>query len=201
MKNKAAIEDLARKLGLLRIKDLRKQGLHPEQLQRLVKAGKMTRIDRGLYRLTDFEWGANDAFATVCKMQPEAIICLLSALFYHHIGTQSPHEIWIALPQGRCRPPRLETLTMRLFRFSEASLKSGVERIIVGGVEVKITTPARTVADCFKFRNKVGLDVALEALREGWQARRYTMDEILEQARLCRVEKVMQPYLETVVIM
>lgn len=193
------VEELAKELGIVSIKDLRKHGLHPEKLRRLVRAGKMIRLDRGLYRTADQDWDFHDSFALVAKAQPEAVICLSSALFYHHIGTQMPHEVWIALPRGRLRPPRLKTLSVRVFRYSPKTLGSGIDEISISGVKVRITSPARTVADCFKFRNKIGLDIALEALREGWRGKRFTMAELTIQERLCRVEKVMNPYVEAMV--
>ncbi len=195
-----AIEKLAKKIGIVSIKDLRKLGLHPEKLRKLVLAGKMIRLDRGLYRLADQDWDFHDSLAIVAKAQPEAVICLSSALFYHQIGTQMPHEIWIALPRGRLRPPKLETLSIRVFRYSPKTLVSGIDEASISGVKVRITSPARTIADCFKFRNKIGLDIALEALREGWRRKRFTVDELTAQSRICRVEHLMAPYVETTVV-
>ncbi len=194
-----AIKLLAKELGIVSLKDLRKRGLHPEKLRRLVLSGKMIRLDRGLYRLADQDWDFHDSLAIVAKAQPEAVICLSSALFYHKIGTQMPNEIWIALPMGRLRPPKLETLKIRVFRYAPKTLEHGIDEIVISGVKVRISSPARTVADCFKFRNKIGLDIALEALREGWRARRFTVDELVAQSRICRVENLMAPYIETTV--
>ncbi len=194
-----AIKLLAKELGIVSLKDLRKRGLHPEKLRRLVLSGKMIRLDRGLYRLVDQDWDFHDSLAIVAKAQPEAVICLSSALFYHKIGTQMPNEIWIALPMGRLRPPKLETLKIRVFRYAPKTLEHGIDEIVISGVKVRISSPARTVADCFKFRNKIGLDIALEALREGWRARRFTVDELVAQSRICRVENLMAPYIETTV--
>lgn len=199
MSDPDTIEALAQQLGLLRVRDLRARGLHPGGLQRLVSSGVMLKVDRGLYRLADADWDLHDAFAVVAKMQPDAVICLTSALSYYRIGTQLPHETWIALPRGRLRPPRLKQLSLRVFRYAEKTLLSGIDEVMVSGVKVKVTSPARTIADCFKFRNKVGLDVALEALREGWHDRRFTMDELAVQSRVCRMEQVMRPYVEALV--
>jgi predicted transcriptional regulator of viral defense system len=123
------IEKLARELGIVSIKDLRKHGVHPEKMRRLVQSGKMTRIERGLYRLADQNGDFYNSFAIVAKAQPEAVICLSSALFYHHIGTQMPHEVWIALPRGRFRAPRLKILSLRVFRYSGKTLKSGIDEV------------------------------------------------------------------------
>jgi len=127
---------------------------------------------------------------------PQAIICLLSALRFHGIGTQSPHEVWIALDR-KARKPRLAGLPVRVVRFSGAALGAGVESRLISERKVRITSPARTVADCFKYRNKIGLDVALEALREAWRSKRVTADELWRYAKICRVANVMRPYLET----
>ena len=127
---------------------------------------------------------------------PQAIICLLTALRFHEIGTQLPHEVWIAIDR-KARKPRLAGLPVRVVRFSGTALKSGVEDRLIGERKVRITSPARTVVDCFKYRNKIGLDVALEALREAWRAKRATSDELWRYAKLCRVANVMRPYLES----
>lgn len=127
---------------------------------------------------------------------PQAVVCLLSALRFHEIGTQSPHEVWIAIDR-KARKPRLEGLPVRVVRFSGQALKAGVESRKVGDRDVRITSPARTVADCFKYRNKIGLDVALEALREVWRRKRATSDELWRYAQVCRVSNVMRPYLES----
>lgn len=194
------IEKLTRKLGIISIKDLRKNGVHPEKMRRLVQSGKMTRIDRGLYRLADQDWDLHTSYAIVAKAQPEAVICLSSALHYYNIGTQLPYQIWIALPRGRFRVPRLKTLSIRVFRYSPKTLKSGIDEVTISGVKVKITSPARTVVDCFKFRNNTGLDVALEALREGWRGKHFTIDELTKQSKVCRVERIMAPYVEAMVV-
>ena len=126
---------------------------------------------------------------------PHGVVCLLSALQYHGIGTQLPSEVWMAIDR-RARRPALRYPPLRIVRYTGAALTEGVESRRVEGREVRVYNVAKTVADCFKYRNKIGLDVALEALREGWRARRFTMDELDRYAAICRVQRVMRPYLE-----
>jgi predicted transcriptional regulator of viral defense system len=132
----------------------------------------------------------------VAKRVPKAVACLLTALRFHELTTQAPFEVWIALPRGAWRP-RLEYPQLRVLRFSGASLAEGIETHVIQGVPVKVYNPAKTVADCFKYRNKFGLDVALEALRECWREKKTTIDELNRYAEVCRVRNVMRPYLES----
>ena len=132
----------------------------------------------------------------MARKHPQAIICLLSALRFHDLTTQSPFEVWLAIP-NKARSPKMDYPPLRIMRFSGAALTHGVEDHVVDGVSVRVTSVARTVADCFKFRNKIGLDVALEALQEAWRAKRVSMDELWRYATLCRVTNVMRPYMES----
>ena len=155
-------------------------------------------MSRGRYRLPDAPITEHHSLALVAAAAPKAVICLLSALSFHQIGTQLPHEVWIAVDR-RSRPPNLSWPRLRVLRFSGKALTEGIETHRVEGEQVRVYCVAKTVADVFKYRNKVGLDVALEALREAWRAKRFTMDEIHRYARICRVEQVMRPYLEALV--
>jgi predicted transcriptional regulator of viral defense system len=137
----------------------------------------------------------HSALAEVARRHPRAVVCLLSALRFHELTTQAPFEVWLAIP-NKARAPRLDYPPLRIVRFSERALIEGIEEHRIDGVPVRITNLARTVADCFKYRNKIGLDVALEALRESWKARRVTMDALWRYAQVCRVANVMRPYLE-----
>jgi predicted transcriptional regulator of viral defense system len=128
---------------------------------------------------------------------PRGVVCLLSALQFHEIGTQAPFEVWLAIP-NRVTPPRIEYPAIRIVRMSDDAMTDGLQRKRIDGVEVPIFNPARTVVDCFKFRNKIGLDVAIEALREGWRERRFTMDELGHHATRQRVANVMRPYIEAI---
>ena len=179
-----------------RSRELARHGINRMQLRAAVAAGLVQQSGRGLYMLPDAEITEHHTFAEVGQRIPRGILCLLSALNFHRLTTQNPHEVWIALDH-KAWSPRLDTVPVRVVRFSGAALHEGIESHQVEGVPVRVYNPAKTVADCFKFRNKVGLDVALEALRETWRARRTTMDELHRFARVCRVANVMRPYLES----
>ena len=190
------ILDLAGQHGLIRPRDLDAQGLPRVALTRLVRQGLLQRVGRGLYALPQRTVSEHTALAEVARKHPQAIVCLLSALRFHDLTTQSPFEVWLAIP-NKARAPKMEYPPLRIVRFSGAALTAGIEERLVDGVPVRVTTVARTVADCFKFRNKIGLDVALEALQEAWRAKRVTMDELWHFAALCRVANVMRPYMES----
>ncbi len=189
---------LARRRGSITRRELIKSGIHTQTLSRLVRVGSIERVGRGLYRLPAAPITENHGLALVAAAVPKAVVCLVSALRFHEIGTQLPHEVWIAL-ERRSRGPALAWPRLRVHRFSGKALTEGIETHRIEGESVKVYNVAKTVADVFKFRNKIGLDVALEALREAWRARRFTMDEIHRYARLCHVERVMRPYLEALV--
>jgi predicted transcriptional regulator of viral defense system len=190
--------ELARRQGVLRVRDLASHGIHPEILRRLHERGLLVRAARGLYLPADFAPTENHTLAEVSKRVPGGVVCLLSALRFHGLTTQLPSEVWLAVHRKAWRP-RVEDLPLRIVRFSGPAFTARVEEHEVEGVSVKVYSPAKTVADCFKYRNKIGLDVALEALRDCWKQRRATMDEIIDAARICRVANVMRPYLESVV--
>ena len=190
------ILNLARTHGLIRPRDLVAQGLPRVALTRLVRQGLLTRVGRGLYAIPDRPVSEHGSLAEIARNHPQAIVCLLSALRVHELTTQSPFEVWLAIP-NKARTPKLEYPPLRIVRFSGASLTNGIEEHQVDGVTVRVTNVARTVADCFKFRNKIGLDVAMEALQEAWRAKRVTMDDLWRYASLCRVANVMRPYMES----
>ena len=195
-----SILDLARTRGLLRPLDLAAHGLPRVSLTRLVRQGRLARVGRGLYALPDREVSEHATLAEVTRRYPRAVVCLLSALRFHDITNQAPFEVWLAIP-NKASPPRLEDYRpLRIVRFSEVGLAEGVEEQMIDGVPVRITGVARTVADCFKYRNKIGLDVALEALKDvlgrDGQGRRAGIDQIWRYAQLGRVANVMRPYLE-----
>ncbi|GAC1679604.1 MAG: type IV toxin-antitoxin system AbiEi family antitoxin domain-containing protein [Steroidobacteraceae bacterium] len=192
----SAILKLARSRRLLRARDLKAQGLPTIALTRLVAAGKIERVARGIYSQPGRAISAHRSLAEASLRVPRGVICLLSALRVHEIGTQAPFEVWMAIPQ-RMVPPRLDQPALRVIRMSDATLAEGVEFVAVDGVKVPVFNPAKTVADCFKYRNKIGLDVTLEALHEGWRQKRFTMDELSRYATINRVANVMRPYLES----
>lgn len=187
--------ELARKCGVLRVKDVMIRGIHPEYLRRLYEQGKLERVGRGLYRLPDIEVTEYATVVNAAKRFPKSVVCLLSALRFHGIGTQNPREVWMAFRRGTAIP-KTGDLPVRFMVFSEASFKAGVETHVLENVAVRVTNPAKTIADCFKYRNKIGLDVALEALREALRQRKCTAAEIWRYAKVCRTANVMRPYME-----
>jgi predicted transcriptional regulator of viral defense system len=190
--------ELAGTQTLLRPQDLVALGLPTVALTRLVAAGQLQRVARGVYALPGQAVGEHRSLAEVALRVPRGVVCLLSALRVHGIGTQAPFEVWLALPQGMSAP-RLTQPALRLVRMSGAAFSQGVMHVAVDGVQVAVFNPAKTIADCFKYRNKIGLDVALEALRDGWQQRKVTMDDLFAYAAVNRVANVMRPYLESLV--
>lgn len=197
MKNShQTILDRAAKHGLIHPSDLGALGLHSVALTRLVRQGLLTRVSRGLYALPDRSVSEHGTLANVARKHPQAIVCLLSALRVHNLTTQSPFEVWLAIP-NKARAPKMDYPPLRVVRFSGAALTEGIEEHQIDGVTVRVTNVTRTVADCFKFRNKVGLDVAIEALQEAWQAKHVNMDELWRYATLCRVANIMRPYMES----
>ena len=192
------ILEMACKNGVVRAREVREADLHPEYLRKLCKTGQLIRTGRGLYSLADGDFTEHHSLAEACMRVPHGIICLISALSYHQIGTQNPHQIWMAIDRAM-RKPKVDYPPIRVFRFSGPSLKEGIEEKKIEGVSVRVYNPAKTVADCFKYRNKVGIDVAIEALKECWRSRRCEIDELVHYARICRVRKIMQPYMEAIV--
>lgn len=181
--------------GLLRAADLEARGIPRSHLRGMLRRGEVERVDRGLYRVSDAPLTELETVAAVSKRIPGAVICLLTALHIHDIGTQLPRDVWIAIDR-KARKPQAPGLPIRVVRFSGPMLRYAVETREVLGVPVRITSPARTVVDCFRYRNKVGLDVALEALREALRTRATTVDEIVRVAEMCRVGTVLRGYLE-----
>ncbi len=188
---------LVKKSGVLRPRDLDAYGIPRTYLGRLLAAGKLHRIGRGLYVLPDSGVSEHRSLAEACKRVPKGVVCLLSALRFHELTTQAPFEVWLAIGEKAWRP-RVDYPPLRIVRFSSVALESGAEEHQIEGVTISVFTPAKTVADCFKYRNKIGLDVAVEALRECWRSRRCTMDELWKYAKVCRVQNVMRPYLESI---
>ena len=188
--------EYAQNRGVLRARDLEVHGLHREYLRRLESQGLLMRSGRGIYTLVDTELTENHSLAEASQRVPHGIVCLLSALRFHGITTQAPFEVWMAIDR-KARPPKEDILPMRIVCMSGSALRLGVEEHQIEGVAVQIYNRAKTVADCFKYRNKIGLDVALEALRECWRERYSTIDELWYYAKICRVSNVMRPYLES----
>ena len=191
---------LAEKQPVLRAGDVARQGIHTSTLTRLTKTGVLEKVGPGRYRLpTSRRTTEHHDLAVAAAAVPRSVVCLISALRFHDIGTQLPAEVWIAVRRGT-RVPRVSAPPLRVVNVSTAVFDLGIEEHRIEGHTVRIYGVARTVADCFRFRNKVGLDVALEALTEAWRSKRLKLDELNRIATKLRVQRVMQPYLETVVM-
>ena len=188
---------LIKELGLVRPNDLEARGIPRSELYRLVEEGLVERQARGLYTRANHNYTAEHVLAQVGKRVPTGVICLLTALRFHELTTQSPADVWVALPE-KARKPRLDYPRLRVARFSGPALEEGVEVHRIEGVEVHIYSAAKTVADCFKYRNKLGIDVAVEALRDFTRRHRGKATELARFARICRVTRVMQPYLDSI---
>jgi len=192
-----ALPKAFQKNPIQRMRDLESLGLSRPRVRSLVDQGILEKASRGLYIVRSAGVTENRTLAEVGKRVPHGVICLLSALRFHDLTTLSPHEVWIALERSAWSP-KLEHLNLRIVRFSGNAFEEGHQEHIIEGVPVQITSPAKTIADCFKYRNNIGLDVALEALREVRRKRLCTMGELMRFARICRVANVMKPYLESV---
>jgi predicted transcriptional regulator of viral defense system len=190
---------LAKKQPVLRARDVARQGIHTSTLTRLTRSGALEKVGPGRYRLPTSRTTEHHDLAVATVAAPRAVVCLISALRFHDIGTQLPAEVWIAVPRGT-RVPRVSAPPLRVVNVSTAVFDLGIEEHRIEGQAVRIYSLARTIADCFRFRNKVGLDVALEALMEAWRTKRLNLDELNRIAKKLRVQRVMRPYLETVVM-
>lgn len=188
---------LIESLGLVRPRDLAAHGITRIQLARLAREELVVRHSRGLYASARHSLTERHSLALVAGRAPGAVFCLLTALRFHGLTTQSPAEVWIAMP-GKSRRPRIDDPKLRVAYFSGAALTEGIEQHVAEGVTLRVTTPAKTVADCFKYRNKIGIDVAVEALRDFSRKYRGQATELANCARICRVARVMQPYLDAI---
>jgi predicted transcriptional regulator of viral defense system len=184
--------------GVLRTAHALRLGIHPETLYRLRNSGEITPLGRGLYRLSDLPPLDNPDLVTVALKIPAAVVCLISALAFHELTTQIPHEVYLALPRGS-EAPRLDQPPIRVFWFTKKAFAFGLEVQRLDGTPVRIYSPEKTVADCFKYRNKIGLDTAREALKFYLERRKKKLDTLLQAAEVCRVSRVMRPYLEALV--
>src|SRR6266508_5883329 len=185
---------LAQRRGVLRPRDLEPHGLSRETLRRLTAAGEVERRGRGLYVAAGAAFSEHEMLAAASARVPHGVVCLLSALRFHELTTQNPSEVWLAIDR-KARAPAERELPLRIVRFSGKARLKGIEQHAIEGVKVRIYNPAKTVADCFKYRRKIGTDVALEALRDCWHSKRCTIDELSRYATVCRGTNVMRPYL------
>ena len=191
------ILQFVRESGVVRARQLTSQGFHSQEITRLVENQALERLGRGLYVLPQHELTAWHDLAEVSRIAPRAVVNLISALAFHEIGTQQSHEMWIALPAGTWQPRHVPRL--RVTHLSEPYYSAGIEDHTIEGVRVKVYGAAKTVADCFRMRLKVGHDVAVEALREGWRARKFSASELMNYAKIDRVHNVMRPYVEALI--
>lgn len=183
--------------GMMRMAEAVRAGVHRRTLYALRDAGVLEQLGRGLYRLSDAPPLAHPDLVAVARRAPRAVVCLVSALAFHDLTTQVPHEVYLAVPRDS-EPPRIDHPPVRVFRFGPRSFGEGVETHDLAGVPVRIYSREKTLADCFKFRNVVGLDTVIEALRRYREQGRVDVDALLRSARACRVERVMRPYLEAI---
>lgn len=183
--------------GLIRSREITRNGFHRITLSRLVNQGRVQRIGRGLYSYPEHGLTEWQELAEISKTTPGAVIGLISALAFHNIGTQVPYETWIVLPYGAWVPRGSRPL--KVTRWAEPYYSAGVEVHQIESVEVRVYCAAKTVADCFRMRTKVGIDVAIEALREGWRDRKFTADDLIRYAKIDRVDRVLRPYIEALI--
>jgi predicted transcriptional regulator of viral defense system len=183
---------------VLRTKDALRLGIHPEMLYRMRDSGELETLGRGLYRLSDLPRLGYPDLVTVGMKIPNGVICLVSALAFHELTTQIPHEVYIALPRGG-EPPRIDHPPLRVFWFTKRAFEFGLESHKLDGTLVRVYSPEKTVADCFKYRNKIGMETAREALKLYLERRKKNLNALLQAAEVCRVSKVMRPYVEALV--
>jgi predicted transcriptional regulator of viral defense system len=188
---------LLQQQGLLRASDLDAIGVPRVVLSRLTNSGHLERVGRGIYRARGSVVSEHESLATIAVKVPQAVFCLLTALQFHDLTTQLPRQIWIAMPRGS-HAPRIDYPPLKMVQMADAAYSAGIETHERDGVQLRVYGIAKTVADCFKYRNKIGLDVALEALKEVRAKRRASADELWRHASICRVTNVMRPYLEAI---
>jgi predicted transcriptional regulator of viral defense system len=181
--------------GVLRTQEAIKYGIHPRVLYALREAGVLERLSRGVYRLADLPPLTNQDLVTVSLRVPHGVVCLISALAFHELTTQIPHAVYLALERGS-KLPRLEYPPLRVYRFTSDAFVAGIQSHKLDGVSVRVYDPEKTIADCFKYRNKLGLDAAIEALRLWRRQKRRDIGRLMAYARICHVERVIRPYVE-----
>ncbi len=192
---KKATKIIKNKGGMIRSADAIQNGIHPRTLYKLLDNGIVEKISRGVYRLAELEAISNPDLVTVASRVPNAVICLISALSYHELTTQIPHEVSIAILRDS-RNPRIDYPPISVHQFSSDSFSAGIEKHEIDGVEVKIYDPEKTIADCFKFRNKIGMDIVLEAIKIYRSRQQFNLEKLFMYAKICRVKNIMTPYLE-----
>lgn len=195
---KQQVIDVVTRLSVVRPRDIAALGLPKEYLHRLEAEGILNRLGRGIYQPAQYVPGCHQTLLETAKRVPGGVIALLSALAFHEFTTQNPFEVWVAVDR-KAYKPSLDYPPLRYLSMSGAALAEGVEMHKIDGVTIKVFNPAKTIADCFKYRNKIGIDVAIEALKEGLRTKQIPIGELLHYAEICRVKNVMTPYLESLV--
>lgn len=198
MKLSKRILEIAEEKKLIKPKDLVAEKIPTVYLSRLVKQGKLLQVAYGLYALPETQFDENQGLLEVQHLVPNGVFCLLTALQFHNLTTQNPFQVWLAVERNAA-VPRIRSVQNRIFRMSGEMFSAGIEEYQIEGGTIKVYSPAKTVADCFKYRNKVGLDVAMEALSDSWRKRLITMDELWRLAIINRITKVMLPYTQMLV--
>jgi predicted transcriptional regulator of viral defense system len=183
--------------GILRTNQILREGIHPDTLYTMRDSGSLVTVSRGVYRLSDSSPLSNPDLVTVSIRVPAGVICLISSLSFHDLTTQIPHEVHVALPKG-AEEPKLDHPPVRTYRFSAETFAAGVETHEIDGIDVRIYSPEKTLADCFKFRNRIGLDTAIEALRLYRDLGNIKVNDLVRYSSICRVEKIIRPYLEAI---
>jgi predicted transcriptional regulator of viral defense system len=179
----------------MRVRDIVALGISREYIRKLHEKGLIEKVERGIYRMPHSPLTEHHTLVEASLKIPDGVICLVSALQFHDLTTQLPYKVWIAI-RNDTRKPKTNNIPVKIFRFSENTLNAGVEEHIIEGVKVKIFNPAKTIADCFKFRNKIGLDIAIEALKDCIRKKQSSFDEIWKYAEICRVANIIKPYLQ-----
>lgn len=195
--SKRALKWINQQGGMVRSKDAIASGIYARTLTQLEQEGKLEKIARGIYRIKGNRRISNPDLVTVALTIPKGVICLISALAFHKLTTQIPHKVYVALPEIS-RSPKLEYPPVAIHRFRGKAFQEGIDVILIDGVQVKIYNPEKTLADCFKFRNKIGMDVVLEALKFYRSQKKFDINAIMRYAKICRVENQMKPYIEAI---
>ncbi|OGV26143.1 MAG: hypothetical protein A3F18_08515 [Legionellales bacterium RIFCSPHIGHO2_12_FULL_37_14] len=194
---KQKVLQMVRKAGVVRISDLTKNGITRATVSRLVSENKLEKLAPGLYCLPEAQLSEKESLIIIASRVPQAVFCLLTALQIHELTTQLPRKIWIAMPRGS-HTPKIEYPPVKMVQYSEEVYVEGVEIIESDYIKMKVYNPAKTIADCFKHRTKIGIDIAIEALKEAYSKNKVSMDELWHYAKICRVANVMRPYLEAI---
>ncbi|HHT9959392.1 TPA: type IV toxin-antitoxin system AbiEi family antitoxin domain-containing protein [Legionella pneumophila] len=194
---KQKVLQMASKTGIVRMSDLTERGITRATISRLVSENKLEKLASGLYCLPETEFSEKESLVIIASRVPQAVFCLLTALQIHDLTTQLPRKVWIAMPKGS-HPPKMDYPPLKMVQYSDEAFSEGIEIIESDNIKLRVYNFAKTIADCFKHRNKIGLDVAIEALKEAYTKNKVTVDELWHYAKICRVANVMRPYIEAI---